>query len=288
MEDLKTLLDLVNRIPVPEPWEEGDNIPWDEPGFSQRMLAEHLSQEHDAASRRFLKIEEHVRWIHSQVIKGRATRVLDLCCGPGLYTSRLAALGHECVGIDFSPAAIAYAEEEANAKALPCRYLREDVRRAEFGAGFGLVMMVFGQVNVFRRGEAHTLLGKARRALADNGILLLEAHTLAAVERMGTGGTSWYSAAEGLFSPQPHLVLEESFWDAAIKAATTRHFVVDASSGLVTRHAISTQGYSDDEYVALLRESSFADVQCFPSLTGEEDPAQSDFLVLTARAMANS
>jgi len=285
---MDTLLDLVNRVPVPAPWQEGDNIPWDEPGFSQRMLVEHLSQEHDAASRRFSKIEEHVRWIHSQVLEGRTTRVLDLCCGPGLYTSRLAALGHECVGIDFSPAAIAYAEDQANAEALPCRYLREDVRRAEFGAGFGLVMMVFGQFNVFRRTEAGALLVKARQALTNGGTLLLEAHTLAAVERMGTGGTSWYSAAEGIFSARPHLVLEESFWDAATKAATTRHFVVDASSGLVARHAISTQGYSDDEYVALVRESGFADVQCFPSLTGEEDHAQGDLFVLTARAMADS
>lgn len=34
--------------------------------------------------------------------KGNPTRILDLGCGPGLYTSRLARLGHCCVGIDFS------------------------------------------------------------------------------------------------------------------------------------------------------------------------------------------
>lgn len=281
---METLLDLVNRIPVPKPWQEGDNIPWDEPGFSQRMLAEHLSQEHDAASRRLSKIEEQVDWIHSELLGGHSTRVLDLCCGPGLYTSRLAALEHECVGIDFSPAAIAYAEEQASAKGLPCRYLQEDVRRAEFGSGFGLVMMIFGQVNVFRQSEAHALLGKARQALTDGGILLLEPHTLAAVARMGAAGTSWYSAVEGLFSPQPHLVLEENFWDAASKAATTRYLVVDASSGRVTRYALTTQGYSDDDYAELLGGSGFSDIHYFPALTGEDDSTQGDFLVLKASA----
>jgi len=285
---MRTLLDLVNRTPAPEPWEEGENIPWDEPGFSQRMLREHLSQEHDAASRRSPKIEEHVGWIHSEVVGGRSTRVLDLCCGPGLYASRLAALGHECVGIDFSPEAIAYAEEQAKAKALPCRYVQGDVRQAEFGGGFGLVMMVFGQVNVFRKTEARALLGKARQALTDGGVLLLEPQTLAAVEYAGAAGRSWYSAAEGLFSSQPHVVLEESFWDAAEKAATTRYMVVDASSGLVTRHASTTQGYSDGEYVALLRESGFADMHSFASLTGQEDSAQKELFVLTARAEAGS
>ena len=44
------LNDLVNRQIPPEPWEEGEKTPWHEPEFSQRMLREHLSQEHDAAS----------------------------------------------------------------------------------------------------------------------------------------------------------------------------------------------------------------------------------------------
>ncbi len=48
---MKTILDNVDREPNPAPWFEGDNISWDDPDFSERMLAEHLSQEHDLASR---------------------------------------------------------------------------------------------------------------------------------------------------------------------------------------------------------------------------------------------
>lgn len=281
---METLLDLVNRKPIPEPWEEGDNIPWDEPEFSQRMLTEHLSQAHDLASRRAQWIEEHVRWIHSEVLGERRTRILDLCCGPGLYTGRLAAFGHECVGVDFSPAAIAYARERAAADNLACRYVREDVRVAEFEGGFGLVMMVFGQFNVSRPTEARMLLSKARQALTDGGILILEVHTLPTVEHMGTRGPSWHSAAKGLFSSRPHLVLQEHFWHAEIKAATTRFFVVDTASGRVSAHAMTTQGYSDGEYRSLLAESGFDNTSCLPSLTGQEDPSQPDFVVLRARA----
>lgn len=35
----KTILDIVEREPEPMPWAEGDNIPWDDPEFSERMLA---------------------------------------------------------------------------------------------------------------------------------------------------------------------------------------------------------------------------------------------------------
>jgi 2-polyprenyl-3-methyl-5-hydroxy-6-metoxy-1,4-benzoquinol methylase len=118
-----TMLDLMNvvqRTPKPEPWAEGEKIPWNEPWFSRRMLREHLSQEHDWASRRALTIQEHVDWIHREVLSGRSSRILDLGCGPGFYTSRLAELGHECTGVDFSPASIAYATDFARLKHLRC------------------------------------------------------------------------------------------------------------------------------------------------------------------------
>ena len=112
------LLDLVHRTPVPAPWTEGEKIPWNDPGFSPRMLLEHLSQAHDAASRRFERIDAHVTWIHNELLNGRCRKVLDLCCGPGLYTSRLARLGHECTGIDFAPASIAYARRTAHGEGI--------------------------------------------------------------------------------------------------------------------------------------------------------------------------
>ena len=47
-----TLADIVSRKTPPIAWAEGENIPWDDPAFSERMLAEHLSQKHNLASRR--------------------------------------------------------------------------------------------------------------------------------------------------------------------------------------------------------------------------------------------
>ena len=47
-----TLADLAARTVPPVPWADGDNIPWDAPAFSERMLDEHLSQGHDLVVRR--------------------------------------------------------------------------------------------------------------------------------------------------------------------------------------------------------------------------------------------
>lgn len=279
------LLDSIRRQRVPKPWAEGEKIPWNDPEFSRRMLNEHLSQEHDAASRRFEIINEHVEWIHDHVLKGKPTRVLDLGCGPGLYTNRLARLGHHCVGIDFSPASIAYAREQAEEARLECTYLRQDIRTADYGNGYGLVMLIFGEFNVFRPREARNLLKKACRSLAPRDLLLLEPHTFKAVVRMGKEPSSWYSAEKGLFSAKPHLCLRENCWDAEARVAIERYYVIDAGTSEAVCHSSSTQAYTDEEYRSLLTDSGFGEVVFYPELggSGSAGNPEGDLLAILSR-----
>ncbi len=280
------LLDLINRTPAPAPWEEGDNIPWDDPDFSRRMLREHLSQEHDHASRRFAKIDQHVAWIHNEVLGGQRTRILDLGCGPGFYSSRLARLGHECVGIDFSPASIAYAREQAEKEKLRCTYIQDDIRAADYGSEFGLVMLLYGEFNIFSPLDARAIVRKASQALTYNGVFLIEPHTFTAVQKIGQQGRSWYSSKGGLFSDKPHLCLREHFWDEETMTATVRYFVIDAATRQGTTHAQTYQAYTAQDYEAVLSQRGLEEIQFYPSLTGGKDPSQNGLLVITAREAA--
>ena len=263
--------DIVTRTNPPSPWSEGDNIPWDEPAFSERMLAEHLDQGHDLASRRTEKIDQQVRWIHEAVLDERPTRILDLACGPGLYTSPLARLGHECVGLDFAPAAIAHAVEQAHISSLSCEYVQADVRTADFGEGFGLAMMLYGQFNVFRRPEAARILSRAYAALAAGGVLLLEPQAYEHVRRKDAQQTSWYAAEAGLFSDRPHMVLQEWFWDEGDQTSTERFHVIDAETGGVTQCALSSVAYTQSQLAKALAKVGFRDVRFHPSLIGVAD-----------------
>lgn len=274
------LMEMIERQAVPEPWAEGDKIPWDDPDFSRRMLGEHLTQAHDMASRRFVVIDKQVGWIHGALLGAKPARILDLGCGPGLYTSRLARLGHKCVGIDFGPASIAYAREQAEAEGLDCTYIQHDVRTAEYGAGYDLVMFLFGELNVFRPADAQGIVRRACLALRKGGLLLAEAHTYACVHDIGQQPRSWYSAPSGLFSDRPHLYLTESFWDAQRAVATERFFVVDAATGEVTRYAASTQAYTDEQYRSLLEDGGLEAVTFYPSLIGTVDKAQAHLMAV--------
>lgn len=279
-------LDVVNRKP-PRPWIDGEKIPWNEPGFSKRMLAEHLSQAHNAASRRFTIIDEHVAWIHRYVLGGRSARILDLGCGPGLYLGRLATLGHCGTGIDFSPASIAYALAAAKSAALPVDYRLADLRTAVFAlpteSAYDLAMFLYGEVNTFRLADLRAILHKAYDALRPGGCMLLEPSTFDAVQALGAPGPSWYAAASGLWSARPHLVLQDNAWDGEQRAVVERYTIVDAATGSLLQHAMTTQAYSEDELLRLLHDVGFAHAAVYPSLLGHADDEHAGFYAVLAQ-----
>ena len=273
------LSDIIHRNLEPKPWAEGEKIPWNDLDFSRRMLKEHLSQKHDAASRRTSIIKKHVDWIHSFVLGGRPSRILDLGCGPGLYSARLATRGHTCRGIDFGPASIEYAVEHAPEG---CSYTLGDVRTTDFGSGYDLVMFIFGEFNVFMPEDAKLILSKAYAALNPGGVLLLEPQTFDAVSGLGNQPATWYSAENELFAEAPHLCLMEPFWDDEQAVAIERFYIVDAASGEVRRYSASTQAYDNDQFVTMLKDAGFHSLEFFPSLTGKPDK-QKEMIALLAQ-----
>jgi len=262
------LSEIIQRNMEPQPWAEGEKIPWNDPDFSRRMLKEHLSQKHDAASRRTPTIKKHVDWIHNFVLDGEPSRILDLGCGPGLYAARLAKLGHVCHGIDFGPASIEYAVKHAPEN---CSYTLGDVRTTDFGSGYDLVMFIFGEINVFKPEDTKLILDKAYAALSPGGKILLEPHAYDAVYEIGNQPATWYSAEDKLFAEEPHLCLMESFWDEGLSVAIERYIIVDVASGDVTRYSSSMQAYENDEFAKLLTQVGFQNPEFYPSLSGKPD-----------------
>jgi len=273
------LSDIIGRNMDPQPWAEGEKIPWNDPDFSRRMLKEHLSQKHDAASRRTPTIKRHVNWIHNFVLDGKPSRILDLGCGPGLYSARLSALGHACHGIDFGPASIEYAVKHAPEN---CSYTLGDIRTTDFDSGYDLIMFIFGEFNVFKPDDARLILSKAYAALEPGGKILLEPHTFDAVYELGNQPATWYSAENELFAEKPHLCLMESFWDEEQFVAIERYIIVDAASGDVMRYSSSTQAYAEDGFREMLQKAGFLKVELYQSLSGKVNPTQRELFVLVA------
>lgn len=251
---------------------QGAKIPWDEPGFSQRMLENHLAQEHDWASRRNELIFRQTDWLATQL--HNSSHILDLGCGPGFYTEKLATLGHHCIGVDFSPASIEYARKQATESGLAIEYALCDIRTYTSGQKFDCIIMTFGEFNVFTHQDASAILKNCAKMLRGGGLFILEAHTFEAIHAVGSAPATWQRNVQGLFSEKPHLCLQENSWNAEDCSALSQYFIVDAATAEVRQYVSFMQAYGLEEYQEMLHAAKLPVVKV---LDDEEWPAGSDF-----------
>ena len=94
-------LQKINRRPQPYSVYTAEEL-WTDPYTAQQMLQYHLNEDLALASRTPDVIASTVAWLQERFNIGDDTRIADFGCGPGLYTTRLAQLGAEVTGIEFS------------------------------------------------------------------------------------------------------------------------------------------------------------------------------------------
>lgn len=203
-------------------------IPWHESEFSRRMLALHLSQGHDLASRRNELITRQCKWLEKFAAKSKV-RILDLGCGPGLYSNHLCKDGHQLTGIDFSPASIEYAR--TNAPAInPPKFILRDLREGEYGSGYDLALFLYAEYNAFSADDAALILRHIHEALAPEAPLLLEIQNQSSVKAAASNPASNDHLETGLFSDQPHTLTTKSAWDES-SCSLRQTFTISSEHG---------------------------------------------------------
>ncbi|WP_461208877.1 class I SAM-dependent methyltransferase [Desulfocurvus sp. DL9XJH121] len=271
-------IETINHIPDPDAlWAGAYKIPWNDPDFSRRMLAVHLDQNTPLASRPTAAIRAQVDWLDQAALRGRGARVLDLCCGPGLYAPWFAELGHGYLGLDFGPASVEHARRN---HAGPGReFLLGDVLRADLGGPHDLALMLYGEFNVFPPRDAAGLLQRIRAALAPGGTVALEVHTYGAVARSGRG-ESWQACAGGLFSDEPYLCLVRNHWFSARRTSVQRYVILQSGGTRPRAYCSTMRAYSRRELAELLLDAGFERAEFHAAWPG----SGRDLILVTARA----
>lgn len=107
------------------------------------MLAFHLDGTVDLSSRTTGTISRSLRWLTGPLGVGAGTRVLDLGCGPGLYSNALAAAGALVAGVDFSERSLRHAEITAPAGPGRVTYVHGDYLDVPIPGAFDVALMIF-------------------------------------------------------------------------------------------------------------------------------------------------
>jgi len=101
-------------------------------------------------------------------------KILDIPCGFGRHTNRLAALGHHMTGIDMYPGFLELARRDAEVRGVKVDYRQGDMRHLDFEAEFDRVMMLFTSFGYFEDDENLRVLENVGRALTPQGLFILD------------------------------------------------------------------------------------------------------------------
>ena len=257
MECLMTVTDIYNVAGRPVLYDPGTSFMWTDEYIGKQLLEVHLNPDVDLASRKDSTIRGTVEWILSRT--GTVPMdILDLGCGPGLYTERLAACGHRVTGVDISRISIEAARERALQRELDIKYINRDYLELEpVENGYDLVMMIYTDFGVLTPEGRAKLLKMVRGALKPGGLFILDVLN----DRDMHGKIpppGWESTEKGFWREQPYLALSSSVYYEEEKVMLTRHIVADDERGIETYH-FWTRFFSHDDLETLLKECGFAD-----------------------------
>ena len=133
---------------------------WVDPYISEHILYAHLDDDTDEGSRKYETIIKSVLWISEKLEMDKGAKLLDLGCGPGLYSEHFCGQGFDVTAIDFSESSIKYAKEEAEANKYEIKYLCEDYLKIDYQEEFVVITLIYGDLCVLSPKDRDILLAK--------------------------------------------------------------------------------------------------------------------------------
>jgi 2-polyprenyl-3-methyl-5-hydroxy-6-metoxy-1,4-benzoquinol methylase len=220
-------LEEINRRPMPFESYTASEL-WTDEHTSKQMLAFHLNENIDVASRRAAFIDRSVDWIVSRFGVSKDTKVADFGCGPGLYAARLARKQAKVTGIDFSKRSIQYAIEDAERSGLSIRYVNENYLDFETEDCFDLVLMIMCDFCALSPKQRKQMLGKFHKLLKPSGHVLLDVYSLASFEQREEIAKYEWNLLDGFWSPNKYYGFLNTFKYEKEKVVLDKYTIVEA------------------------------------------------------------
>jgi SAM-dependent methyltransferase len=191
------------------------------------MLRNHLDSETDVSSRRASRIDAAVAWTTARFSLGPGSSVLDLGCGPGLYTSRWAWTGADVTGVDFSARSLEHARAAAHREGLTIRYVEADYLDWQPGRTFDLVTMIYCDFSAIAPRDRDRLLRSIHSWLAPGGAFLFDVHALPYLASRHEGLVRREHPDGGFWSSAPHTEVAETFVYPAERVTLDRYEITE-------------------------------------------------------------
>jgi len=265
----------------PDLFQPGEPMFWDDPHISKSMLNAHLDPEFDSASRTLPTIERTVEHLINNSVIKPGNKVLDLGCGPGLYSIRLAKRGITVTGIDISRRSIEYAQKSSADLRLDIKYICGNFFDISYNDMFDSVLQIYGELSTFSDEGRNQLLGIIHKALKKDGLFVFDISTRVLRMREGVRNR-WYFSEEGFWRSTRHFVLEQGFDYPENDTWLNQYTVID-ESGEIKIYRIWFHDYSLQTISQVLNDNGFRVEYVWDDLTGKKYTGGGDWIAIAAR-----
>jgi ubiquinone/menaquinone biosynthesis C-methylase UbiE len=253
------IANIISTSVKPGIYEKGTSFMWTDEHISKQLLNIHLNKDIDLGSRKMSTIIKTSNWIlDTQNEKGKLN-ILDLGCGPGLYTELFAKKGHSVTGIDISKTSIEYAQKSAEDNKLGITYINANYLNIDLNAEtYDLVVLIYTDLGVLIPEAREKLLSLIYRVLKKGGMFIFDVLKDNDIENKTTPKT-WEAANSGFWKDSPYLALSESYLYKEHKVILFQNIIIDSKENLET-YRFWTHFFSQNDVSQILATHQFIDI----------------------------
>ena len=266
---------IIPDLERPDLYTVGKSNMWDDSYISQQMLKAHLNPNFDGASRKGEHIKRSIDWINSKI--DSKSKILDLGCGPGLYTSQLSKKGHLLTGIDFSKTSINYAIKTADKEKLNVEYIYKNYMAIEYENCFDLITLIYCDFGVLALNDQNILLNKIFKALKKGGKLIFDVLSSNYFDKYEET-TKWNLHKTGFWRPHQHLALKNCMKYPDELVTLEEYQIIDKNGIELFRNW--NKCYKEQEIIDLLKKCGFTYFETYADLTGRPNKQAEDVIAI--------
>ncbi len=261
--------ELIKASTKPTLYEPGDALMWADRYISKQLLKIHMDPNIDAASRKPESIKKTLEFIYDLCEKS-GMNILDLGCGPGIYTQDIAAKGHYVTGMDFSENSIAYAKNQANRNKLRIEYVCKNYLMLDYLEKFDLIMMIYTDFGVLIPDDRKRLLQNVFHALKPGGIFIFDVLNDKNLDVKFPEQQSWDVSNGGFWRESPYLELVNGFRYNKENVYLKQHSIID-QSGSCTKYRFWIHYFNSGTLIPMLSDHGFENIELYNNVLSESD-----------------
>ena len=227
---------------------------WTDEYISKTLLKAQLDESTNAGSRKPENRKIIVDWINQKIEP--FSKIIDIGCGPGLYSYDLGKLGHSVLGIDFNKASYDFANKNKTVKQL-VKYKYSNYLKDTFTGKFNLAMMIFCDFSALIPEDQKILLNKLREILDNGGLFIFDVFGLSVMENISEKRNWIISQGNDFWSKEPYLLNTEIKKFKDENTIGTRYYLIEQKTGKIKEFILWDQYYNEHSIGKLMEKNGF-------------------------------